>query len=206
MLSSISRNISLQLVSEGSLEDLADARFPGQEFDILIFDVKSARESKEIRQVIGDIAQKIIFLTDDDSYLSKIKDFPSGQAALVRKPLTYHKFAEGLGLIGIHLRKLNCWEYHQCGRGPGQVEVSGLAGCPVGSETSTNAMNEGTMGGRVCWAIGGSFCSGEKQGTFASKIINCQDCDFYKLVHEEQGQYSESINSILGRMRRKNKI
>jgi hypothetical protein len=37
-----------------------------------------------------------------------------------------------------------------------------------------------TFDGRPCWAVAGTFCDGEVQGTFAKKLINCMDCDFMK--------------------------
>jgi len=63
---------------------------------------------------------------------------------------------------------MNCWEYKNCGR-----DVQG--GCP--------AYIEGK--GRICWLVAGTMCGGEVQGTFARKIKNCNECDFFKMVRRK---------------------
>ena len=42
------------------------------------------------------------------------------------------------------------------------------------------------ISGRACWAVAGTFCKGEVQGTFAQKYKNCETCDFYRKVKEEE--------------------
>lgn len=41
--------------------------------------------------------------------------------------------------------------------------------------------------------IAGTYCKGEVQASFAKKFSNCKECDFYKLVKEEEG--IEKFNS-----------
>lgn len=48
-------------------------------------------------------------------------------------------------------------------------------------------MNGGRFGGRICWALTGTFCGGKVQGTFAEKLGNCIVCEFYKLIRIERG-------------------
>ena len=84
-------------------------------------------------------------------------------------------------------KKLNCWEYKKCGREPGGISVESLGVCPAASDTSFETINSGICGGRFCWAVAGTFCGGEVQGSFAQKRDFCFNCDFYKLVHEEEG-------------------
>ena len=82
--------------------------------------------------------------------------------------------------------------------------MADLGICPVAEATALNGLHGGHDGGRACWSIGGSFCGGKVQGTFACKIKNCQNCDFYHLVQIEEGDRFASIDSIMNRLRRKN--
>lgn len=78
--------------------------------------------------------------------------------------------------------KLNCWEYMKCRREPGGDKATELGICRVANDKHLNGANSGLNGGRICFAIAGSFCLGEVQGTFAKKFASCRDCEFYKLV------------------------
>jgi hypothetical protein len=42
-----------------------------------------------------------------------------------------------------------------------------------------HGVNEGTNGGRFCWAVVGTLCHGQVQGTFAEKAMDCMACAFY---------------------------
>ncbi len=84
-------------------------------------------------------------------------------------------------------KKQNCWENKKCGREPGGAKVSELGECPAATDKSANGLNEGKNGGRICWAIAGTFCGGKVQGTFAQKRLCCIDCNFYKKVKKEEG-------------------
>lgn len=87
----------------------------------------------------------------------------------------------------------NCWEIKNCGRQPGGAKVAELGVCPAASETELdNGKNGGKNAGRYCWRIAGTLCGGKAQGSFASKIVNCMACDFFKQVKQEQG--SDFIN------------
>ena len=83
--------------------------------------------------------------------------------------------------------KENCWEFKKCGREPGGAKVEELGVCPAADDTSCNELNGGKNGGRICWAVAGTFCGDEVQGTFAQKRMSCMSCEFYKLVMEEVG-------------------
>ena len=83
--------------------------------------------------------------------------------------------------------RLNCWEFKKCGRQPGGAKASELGVCPAASEARVSGANGGTNGGRVCWYIAGTLCGGKMQGTFATKLSNCQQCEFYQLVTKEEG-------------------
>ncbi len=58
---------------------------------------------------------------------------------------------------------------------------------PRASDESSNGLNGGKNGGRICWAIAGTFCGRKVQGTFAQKEVTCMSCEFYKRVGNEEG-------------------
>lgn len=75
----------------------------------------------------------------------------------------------------------NCWEFKQCGR-----ERTGTAcKCPATLATAAHGVNGGVNAGRVCWAVTGTLCDGQRQGTYAEKIPKCMSCDFRLKVQEE---------------------
>jgi len=84
-------------------------------------------------------------------------------------------------------KKLNCWEFMKCERGPGGSKAAQDGVCPVIKDDSFDGINEGRNAGRVCWAVAGTCCGGKVQGTFAEKRETCTDCEFYKKVQEEEG-------------------
>ena len=90
------------------------------------------------------------------------------------------------------MTKQNCWEFKKCGREQGGVKAAELGGCPATTDTSSDGLNGGRNGGRICWAVTGTFCGGKVQGTFAQKQLTCLSCDFHKKVQEE-----ESADSFL---------
>ena len=57
---------------------------------------------------------------------------------------------------------MNCWEFKNCGR-----DKTGE--CPAYPSS-----------GMECWRVAGTMCGGKVQGTFAQKLANCMECDFYK--------------------------
>jgi len=83
--------------------------------------------------------------------------------------------------------KKNCWEYKKCGREPGGEKVRELGICPAATEKRLDGIHGGKNAGRCCWVVAGTLCKGEVQGSFAKKFGNCQVCDFYELVKQEEG-------------------
>ncbi|MFX1452789.1 MAG: two-CW domain-containing protein [Promethearchaeota archaeon] len=81
----------------------------------------------------------------------------------------------------------NCWEFKKCGRQVGGEKVGEFGICPAVTDNSANTINHGKNGGRICWAISGTFCNGEKQGTYAKKCLTCVACDFFNFVQKEEG-------------------
>ncbi len=138
-----------------------------------------------------------------DHFPSRFSELKIEDPHVIHKPVTRDKLAGVLEPLGITLPRLNCWEFTGCGREPGGVNADTLGVCPAAVEDAASGLHGGRCGGRACWAITGTLCGGKVQGTFASKMGSCLDCDFYKLVKHEEGFAFESIDSILNRLRRK---
>lgn len=83
-------------------------------------------------------------------------------------------------------KKLNCWEFKKCGREPGGAHPE-LGVCPSATDTRLHGAHEGKNAGRACWVVAGTLCGGQVQGTFAKKYENCDKCNFFQLVKEEEG-------------------
>lgn len=77
----------------------------------------------------------------------------------------------------------NCWEFKKCGR----VRQNKHRICPAVTENKAHGVNKGKNGGRICWAIAGTYCDGKVQGTYAQKVISCSECDFRMKVQDEEG-------------------
>ncbi|MDD5492412.1 MAG: hypothetical protein PHV60_07020 [bacterium] len=92
--------------------------------------------------------------------------------------------------------KMNCWEFKKCGREPGGTKETDLGVCPATVETRTDKINTGKNGGRACWVIAGTYCQGEIQGTFASKIRDCIKCEFFLLVAKEEGVDFKALKDV----------
>ena len=94
------------------------------------------------------------------------------------------------------MKKINCWEHKKCGRESNGAKVHDLGVCPVATEKKVDRFNSGNNGGRTCWAVAGTFCGGVRQGTFADKLKNCMECDFYHIVRDEEGDNYVSSRQI----------
>jgi hypothetical protein len=100
------------------------------------------------------------------------------------------------------MSKPNCWETMKCGREPGGARIN-LGICPASVEDRLDGVHGGVNAGRACWAVAGTLCGGEVQGTFAQKYTNCTICEFYKTVEEEQGANFQSTADLLERLKKK---
>lgn len=83
--------------------------------------------------------------------------------------------------------KQNCWEFKNCGRQPGGAKVGELGVCPAATDCDADGLNYGKNGGRLCWAVAGTFCDGVVQGEYAQKQKSCVACDFFLQVQKEEG-------------------
>ena len=70
---------------------------------------------------------------------------------------------------------LNCWEFKQCGREEGGAKVAELGVCPAHPDH-----------GRDCATMAGTLCNGKVQGSFAQKLHDCAQCQFYQSRHYDR--------------------
>jgi len=98
--------------------------------------------------------------------------------------------------------KKNCWEVKKCGREPGGAKVQELGVCPVTVEVKLEGVHGGSHAGRSCWVVAGSLCGGKVQGTFAVKFENCENCDFYAAVRQEEFPNFQYSSTLLAKLRR----
>ena len=101
--------------------------------------------------------------------------------------------------------KLNCWEFFKCGREPLGSKADELGVCDTAIDKSFDGINHGKCAGRFCWAVAGTYCKGKVQGTFAEKLKNCVNCEFFKKVqNEESGRDANLLNLILKNLEQQN--
>ncbi len=96
---------------------------------------------------------------------------------------------------------LNCWEFQECGRIEGGSKAHTLGVCPAATQKETDGIHGGKNGGRVCWAVAGTFCGGKPQGVFADKFKDCANCSFFDIVLKENNLEIMPANEILARLK-----
>jgi len=97
--------------------------------------------------------------------------------------------------------KTNCWEFKRCGRESGGKNVKDLGVCPASIEKKLDGAHGGTNAGRACWVVSGTFCGGVVQGTFAKKFMNCEICEFYKEVKEQESPNFQLSPLLLAKLK-----
>mgnify|MGYP001179474929 CR=1 FL=1 len=80
----------------------------------------------------------------------------------------------------------NCWEIEKCERQKGGSKVHELGECVASIEGM----------GHSCWAVAGTLCGGEVQGTWAKKIGYCTSCEVHKTYNRSTGSKTEEIRSL----------
>jgi hypothetical protein len=93
-------------------------------------------------------------------------------------------------------KKTNCWEFKNCGREVGGKNAQQLGVCPASKDNRANGIHGGTNGGRCCWALTGTLCGGAVQGSFATKIGNCNQCDFHQVVKGEETVFMDNTDIL----------
>ena len=92
-------------------------------------------------------------------------------------------------------KKLNCWEYVNCGREKNGIMVPVLGECKVFSDMKHDGLNNGIGAGRACWMTLKDSCVMQK----TNQISNCYDCPFYKrVVFEEEENIEHKFETIIG--------
>jgi hypothetical protein len=91
-------------------------------------------------------------------------------------------------------RKLNCWEFKNCGREKGGLMVEVLGECPVVTAMHLDGTNGGQAGGRSCWTVRG--CGNRLARAGIGTLNGCQKCEFFRRVaHEEETTISAQLSS-----------
>lgn len=98
--------------------------------------------------------------------------------------------------------KQNCWEFKKCGRESGGIKSKELGVCPTAVTLELDGTHGGKNAGRACWIVAGSLCGGKVQGTFAAKFENCEKCDFYGSVKNDEGLKFIMSPLLLKKMRK----
>lgn len=98
------------------------------------------------------------------------------------------------------MAKRNCWEVRRCGREPGGDRAGVFGVCPAAAERRLDGVNGGRNGGRACWAVAGTLCSDELQGSHATKVQRCHACELYLAVCAEEGEAMVHARGILEKL------
>jgi hypothetical protein len=84
-------------------------------------------------------------------------------------------------------RKQNCWAFMKCGREPSGIMVPDLGVCLAATDILADGLNSGKNGGRICWAIAGSYANLDNMVcTYAAERFSCINCPFFALVEKEE--------------------
>ena len=70
---------------------------------------------------------------------------------------------------------MNCWELLKCGREQGGKNTAEFGVCVAYPDH-----------GKHCAKIAGTLCKGKIQGSFAMKIADCINCDFFKTPYYDR--------------------
>jgi len=84
-------------------------------------------------------------------------------------------------------RRMNCWEFMKCGREIGGEKAEELGVCAAAVYPHADGINRGVNGGRICWAIVGSYSCYVGKSSLTGKKLLCYDCEFHKKVLAEEG-------------------
>lgn len=86
----------------------------------------------------------------------------------------------------------NCWEHMRCGR---EAATVGGVVCPAAICTAIGGVHYGRNGGRACWALDGTLCTGRAK-TASEKTADCMACAFFHLVHRDEADNLISRDEI----------
>ncbi len=72
-------------------------------------------------------------------------------------------------------RKIQCWEYNNCGHGEDAL-------CPAADQKA----------GRSCWLVAKTLCGGKVHGRRTQRTKECEGCGFYIHMHIVRSTSSSS--------------
>jgi len=78
--------------------------------------------------------------------------------------------------------KQQCWEFMNCGLGPGGARTASEGICPAAVDMTRQGQNHGFASGRQCWAVTGTKCGHEPRQKFSL----CLRCPFFWQVEKEE--------------------
>ena len=70
----------------------------------------------------------------------------------------------------------------KCGREPEGEKVAELGICRAADEEFFNGINGGKNGGRICFAVAGTFSNDVVQCSCTEKLASCKDCIFFEIL------------------------
>ena len=70
----------------------------------------------------------------------------------------------------------------------------------------SGGIHRGESAGRSCQVVAGSIYGGKVQGTYASKMVACYECEFYNRVKNDEGKDFTMSDTLLKKLRRSLKI
>jgi hypothetical protein len=87
-------------------------------------------------------------------------------------------------------RKINCWEFRNCGMEPGGIFSKIYGECPVPEMMKFDGQNGGTGAGRACWMV---MHNGSGIGPFVcrNRRVSCVQCEFFQRVQIEESRLDE---------------
>ena len=85
-------------------------------------------------------------------------------------------------------KRLSCWDFHGCGRGPGGSRVDLLGECRAATAFDLDGLNGGPAAGRICWAVAGSFSLDPR--CCVAYWGECSACSFLHHVQDEEGRFA----------------
>ncbi|MDH4319118.1 MAG: hypothetical protein OEV64_12050 [Desulfobulbaceae bacterium] len=80
----------------------------------------------------------------------------------------------------------NCWEILKCERQINGKKVKELGECVAATQKM----------GHSCWAIAGTLCGGQVQGSVAEKQASCMKCEVYRRYHRAIGSDGKLVKQF----------
>ena len=92
-----------------------------------------------------------------------------------------------------------CREFKNCGWEPWGTKLPNWAYAPL-PQRYPRTVSMGQLRGPCLLVLAGTLCGKKVQGTFASKLANCLQCEFYRKVRDEVGAAFVQSRDFLARI------